>query len=68
MHTNTSMPAHKHAHAHSLVLLRLTPNLALPSRAQYAYETYERPFEDGSGGGSTTYTTFKESTEDEIAE
>jgi len=34
----------------------------------YAYETYERPFEDGSGGGSTTYTTFKESTEDEIAE
>jgi len=34
----------------------------------YAYETYERPFEDGSGGGTTTYASFKESTEDEIAE
>lgn len=34
----------------------------------YAYEMYERPLEDGSGGGTNTYSTFKESTEDEIAE
>ena len=34
----------------------------------YAYEQYERPFEDGTGGGTTTYTTFKETAEDEIAE
>ena len=33
----------------------------------YAYEMYE-PLEDGSGGGTNTYSTFKESTEDEIAE
>ena len=34
----------------------------------YAYEQYERPSEDGAGGGNTTYTTFKETAEDEIAE
>ena len=34
----------------------------------YAYETYERPFEDGSAGGGTTYDHLKEGAEDEIAE
>ena len=37
-------------------------------RDHLRYEMYERPLEDGSGGGTNTYSTFKESTEDEIAE
>jgi len=34
----------------------------------YAYETYERPFEEGAAGGGTTYAHMKEGGEDEIAE